>query len=78
MALQSTDLGLEWVVTIGADRIGVERRSQDEPPVEDCPLFVSGTASDIELTLYHRPTLSQVDMHGDYSILDAWHHEFTF
>ncbi len=78
MALRSTDLGLEWVVTIGADRIDVERRSQDEAPVEGYPLVISGTASDLELNLYHRPTLGTVDMHGDYSVLDAWHHEFTF
>jgi uncharacterized protein (TIGR03083 family) len=78
LALRSTDLGLEWVVTIGADRIDVERRTQDVPPAEGCELVVSGTASDLELTLYHRPTLENVDVHGDYTVLDSWHHEFSF
>jgi len=78
MALRSTDLGLDWVLTIDPDRIEVARHTQDEPPVEGYDLVVSGTASDIELTLYHRPTLGTVDVHGDYSVLDSWHHEFTF
>jgi uncharacterized protein (TIGR03083 family) len=78
MALRSTDLGLEWVVTMGADRIDVERRTQDDAPVDGCDLVVSGSASDLELTLYHRPTLGTVDVHGDYTVLDSWHHEFMF
>jgi hypothetical protein len=48
--------------------------TQDEPPPDDSDLVVSGTAtSDLELTLYHRPTLSPVDVHGDYTVLDEWH-----
>lgn len=78
MALRSTDLGLEWLVTIGTERIDVVRSTQDASPVEGCDLVVSGTTSDLELILYHRPTLGAVDVHGDYSVLDAWHHEFTF
>ncbi len=78
MSLRSTDLGLEWVVTIGADRIDVERGTQDLAPVDGSELVVSGTTSDLELTLYHRPTLGIVDVHGDYSVLDSWHREFTF
>lgn len=78
MALRSTDLGMEWAVTIGADRIDVRRHTQDEPPDDRYALVVSGTASDLELTLYHRPTLGTVDVHGDYTVLDSWHREFTF
>jgi uncharacterized protein (TIGR03083 family) len=78
MALRSTDLGIEWLVTIGAERIDVERRTQDDAPVEGCDLVVSGTTSDLELTLYHRPTLDAVDVLGDYTVLDSWHNEFTF
>jgi uncharacterized protein (TIGR03083 family) len=78
MVLRSTDLGLDWAVTIEADHIDVHRGTQDDPPVEGSQLIVTGSASDLELTLYHRPTLGTVDVHGDYSVLDSWHHEFTF
>ena len=78
MALRSTDAGLEWLVTIEPDRIAVERRTQDESPRERSDLVVTGTASDLELTLYRRPTLSTVDVHGDYTVLEEWHREFTF
>ncbi len=56
------DVGSEWLVTLEPDRIEVERRTQDEAPREGGDLVVSGTASDLELTLYHRPTLSPVDV----------------
>jgi hypothetical protein len=78
MDLRSTDAGMEWAVSLEPGRIDTERRSQDQAPLEGSDLVVSGTASDIELTLYHRPTLSPVDVHGDYSVLDEWHREFTF
>jgi uncharacterized protein (TIGR03083 family) len=78
LALGSTDIGSEWVVTLEPGRIEVERRTQDEAPLEGADLFVSGRASDLELTLYHRPTLSPVDVHGDYTVLEEWHREFTF
>ena len=78
LSLRSTDLGTEWLVTLGRDRLDVERRTQDESPKEDGHLVVSGTASDLELTLYHRPTLSPVDVHGDYTVLEEWHRRFTF
>ncbi len=54
------------------------RRTQDEAPIEGSDLVVSGTTSDLELTLYHRPTLSPVDVHGDYTVLEEWHRRFTF
>jgi uncharacterized protein (TIGR03083 family) len=78
MALRSAELGTEWVVTLAPDRIEVDRRSQDEAPLEGSELVVSGTTSDLELTLYHRPTLSPVDVHGDYTVLEEWHRWFTF
>jgi uncharacterized protein (TIGR03083 family) len=78
LALRSSDVGMEWLVTLEPDRIATVRTSQDEAPPEGSNLIVSGTASDVELTLYHRPTLSPVDVHGDYSVLDEWHREFTF
>lgn len=78
MDLRATEVGMEWVVTLGPGRIETERRSHDQAPLEGSDLVVSGTASDLELTLYHRPTLSPVDVHGDYTVLDEWHREFTF
>jgi uncharacterized protein (TIGR03083 family) len=78
LSLRSTDVGAEWVATLHQDRIELEHRAQDEAPFEGSDLIVTGTASDLELTLYHRPTLSPVDVHGDYTVLEEWHREFTF
>ena len=78
MTLRSTDVGTEWILTLAPDRIEVERRSDDQPPSDSGDMVVSGTASDLELTLYHRPTLSPVDVHGDYTVLDEWYRLFTF
>jgi hypothetical protein len=78
MTLRSTDVGTEWILTLAPDRVDVERRSDDQPPSDSGDMVVSGTASDLELTLYHRPTLSPVDVHGDYTVLDEWHRLFTF
>jgi uncharacterized protein (TIGR03083 family) len=76
LALRSADAGLEWVVTLGQERIDVQR--QDDALVEESALTVTGTASDLELTLYDRPTLSPVDISGDPTVMDEWHREFTF
>ncbi len=78
MALHGTDIGACWVVAIEHDRITVERRRHDGEMPEHTDVVVSGTASDLELTLYRRPTLSPVDVHGDYTVLEEWHREFTF
>ena len=78
LSLRSSELGSEWSVTLGEYRVEVEHRTQDQAPVEGSDLVVSGTTSDLELTLYHRPTLSPVDVHGDYTVLEEWHRRFTF
>jgi len=78
LSLRSSELGTEWAVTLGQDRVEVERRTQDQAPAAGSHLIVSGTTSDLELTLYHRPTLSPVDVHGDYTVLEEWHRRFTF
>jgi len=77
LALRSTDVGADWEVSIEADRIGVGH-SRADPAIADPDVVVSGTASDLELTLCHRPTLSPVDVHGDYTVLEEWYREFTF
>jgi uncharacterized protein (TIGR03083 family) len=78
LALRSSDLGWQWSVTLGAGLIEVTRSTEDAGPGEGSDLTVSGTTSDLELALYHRPTLSPVDVHGDYTVLDEWHRRFTF
>ena len=78
MTLRSSDLGSQWFITLDGDHVAVERRSEDDTPLEGSNLVVTGTASDLELTLYHRPTLSPVDVHGDYTVLEEWHRRFTF
>jgi uncharacterized protein (TIGR03083 family) len=77
MSLRCTDAPAAWSVVMESNRIDVDRAAtSDGGPAGD--LRVVGTASDLELTLYHRPTLSPVDVNGDYTILEEWHREFTF
>jgi uncharacterized protein (TIGR03083 family) len=78
MTLRSAETGAEWLITLAEEHVEVERRFQDAAPNEGSDLIVSGTTSDLELTLYHRPTLSPVDVHGDYTVLEEWHRQFTF
>ncbi len=78
LVLRSTDAEAWWAVAIERDRIVVQRPSPDDAALQHSDVVVTGTASDLELTLYHRPTLSPVDVHGDYTVLEEWHHEFTF
>ncbi len=78
LALLSTDVGSEWFVALEPGRIEVERHTGDEPPRDGPELFVSGTASDLELTLYRRPTLSPVAVHGDDAVLEEWYRRFAF
>jgi predicted lipid carrier protein YhbT len=69
MDLRSADLGIEWVITLGPERIGVARRSKDDPAFDGNDIIVTGTASDLALTLYRRPSRDCLDVHGDYSVL---------
>jgi uncharacterized protein (TIGR03083 family) len=78
LSLVSTDTPTAWRITLGSDGIGIERPPPESPELATSNLVVTGTASDLELTLYHRPTLSPVDMQGDYTVLDEWHRDFTF
>lgn len=76
LSLRCTDAPAGWSIAMASNRIDVERDGSTAMPAAD--LSVVGSASDIELTLYHRPTLSPVEMHGDYSVLEEWHREFKF
>lgn len=72
--LHGTDHGVEaeWLVTLGVDRIDVDRRHAKGD------LALRGTVSDLELLLLDRPTLGTVERHGDESVLDVWYREFRF
>ncbi len=77
LALRCTDAAATWRVILQANRIDVERNgARAESATSD--LAITGTASDLELTLYHRPTLGPLDASGDYTVLEEWHREFQF
>ncbi len=78
LALRSSDVGMEWAISIGPDRVEVGRQSQEDAPLEGSDLIVTASASDLELLLYQRPTLGVVDIVGDLTVLDEWRREFTF
>jgi len=83
MHVAATDAGSEWFVTLLPDRIDVERRGptdQRRPADEHAPadLNLNGAASDLELLLYGRPTLGDVERRGDPAVLEAWRREFLF
>ena len=41
-------------------------------------LALRGAVSDIELALYDRPPIGEVERFGDESVLDAWYRVFKF
>jgi hypothetical protein len=70
--LHGTDRSDEWLLTLGADGLEVERRHAKGD------LALRGAVSDLELLLYQRPTIGDVERFGDEKVLDAWHRVFTF
>ncbi len=77
LSLRCSDAPVHWSIMMDSNRIDVARAGPgDETPPGD--LSVTGTASDLELTLYHRPALSPMEMTGDYSVLEEWYREFKF
>ena len=62
----------EWLLTLDSDGIQVTREHAKGD------LALKGPVSDLELLLYQRPTLGNVDRFGDESVLAAFHREFTF
>ena len=72
--LHGTDEGIEaeWLVTLLPDRIDVARTHAKGD------LALRGPVSDLELLLFCRPTLTEVQRFGDPTILDAWYREFMF
>jgi uncharacterized protein (TIGR03083 family) len=78
LELRPTDADVEWTITIRSDHIDVARRSSAEEQEDDPGARLSGSASDIELLLYHRPPLGPTETNGDASLLEEWYREFTF
>jgi uncharacterized protein (TIGR03083 family) len=70
--LHATDTDGEWLVTLLPDRVDV---SQEHSKAD---LALRGPVSDLELLLYGRATLGEVERFGDESVLDAWRREFVF
>ncbi len=62
----------EWLLTLTPDGLRVERAHAKGD------LALRGAVSDLELTLYGRPTVSPVERFGDERALDAWRKAFTF
>ncbi|CAN5649534.1 hypothetical protein BH24ACT4_BH24ACT4_16800 [soil metagenome] len=71
--LHGTDHGeAEWMITLGADGVHVERTHGKGD------LALKGPVSDLEMLLYQRPTVGDVQRFGDDAVLDAFHRQFTF
>ena len=70
--LHGTDRGDEWMITLLADRIDVERIHAKGD------LALRAAVSDLELVLYQRPALGELQRFGDESVLDGWYREFIF
>ncbi len=63
--------GGEWLVTLGADGLGVERAHAKGD------VAVRGAASDLLLMLWNRVGTDRVDVFGDGSLLDRWRAAIT-
>ena len=70
--LHGTDRHDEWMLTLAPERVKVERTHGKGD------LALRGAVSDLELTLYHRPAVGEVEQFGDAAVLDAWYRIFTF
>jgi uncharacterized protein (TIGR03083 family) len=62
----------EWLITVGPDGVSVTREHAKGD------LALKGPVSDLEMLLYQRPTVGEVQRFGDETALDAFHHVFTF
>jgi uncharacterized protein (TIGR03083 family) len=62
----------EWLVDFGPEGMTVTREHAKGD------LALKGTVSDLEMLLYQRPTVGDVERFGDDAVLAAFHHIFTF
>ena len=71
--LHGTDVEeAEWLLTLLPDRIDVEKQHAKGD------LALRGAVSDLELLLFERPPLGEVERLGDPAALAAWYREFRF
>ncbi len=66
MSVETIDSGDNWLVTLGTDEVKT-LRGTGEAKEADC--MVSGTASDVYLTLWNRLPTSTLTTHGDVGVL---------
>jgi uncharacterized protein (TIGR03083 family) len=70
--LHGTDRDDEWLLTLAGSELQVERRHAKGD------LALRGAVCDLELLLYQRPPLGEVERIGEAAVLDAWYRFFTF
>jgi len=62
--------GDEWLITMNPDGLDIKREHAKGD------LALRGAVSDLELVLYDRPPIGDVERFGDESVLDAWYRVF--
>ena len=64
--------GNEWLIAMNPDGLDVQREHAKGD------LALRGAVSDLELVLYGRPPIGEVERIGDPAALDAWYRVFKF
>jgi uncharacterized protein (TIGR03083 family) len=64
--------GNEWLIAMNPDGLDVRREHAKGG------LALRGAVSDLELILYDRPPIGEVERFGDDAVLDAWYGVFKF
>jgi uncharacterized protein (TIGR03083 family) len=64
--------GDEWLIAMNADGLEIRREHAKGD------LALRGAVSDLELLLYGRPPIGEIERFGDEAVLDAWYQVFKF
>lgn len=72
LQIRTTEQDKTWLIVLGAGLVQVRRKPG---PAE---LTVTGSASDLELLLYGRPTATEPELTGDPAVLNSWYRTFAF
>ena len=64
--------GDEWLIAMNPDGLDIRREHAKGD------LALRGAVSDLELLLYDRPPIGEVERFGDDAVLDAWYRVFKF
>ena len=73
LSVRPTDRDDRWFITLASEGPQAVHDAAD-----GADLTLSGTTSDLELTLFQRPPLGSVEQAGDAEALAAWYRDFTF